>query len=60
MELKNHIQLSSIMMLTSLRIVNSVELYGEKEYNFIYGMNQRHGSFKRMFKELKRILWLKR
>ena len=29
----------------------------EKRYNFLYGMNEQHGSFKRMFKEIKRILW---
>jgi|TARA_R100000808_G_C2153391_1_gene163524 hypothetical protein len=60
MELKNHIQLSSVMMITSLKIVNAVEIYGDKKLNFVYGMNERHGSFKRMFKELKRIIWQKR
>ena len=60
MELKNHIQLSSVMMLTSLRIVNTVDIYGNKKLNFVYGMNERHASFKRMFKEFKRIIWQKR
>ena len=48
------------MMITSLKIVNAVEIYGDKKLNFVYGMNERHGSFKRMFKELKRIIWQKR
>lgn len=60
MELKEHIQLSSIMMLTQLRIINTIELQGEKEYCFLYGMNERHDSFKRMFKEIKRIIWLRK
>jgi len=60
MELKNHIQLSSIMMLTQLRIINTIEVHGEREYLFLYGMNERHASFRRMFKEIKRILWLRR
>jgi len=60
MELKQHIQLSSIMMLTQLRIINTIELHGEKEYCFLYGMNERHDSFTRMFKEIKRIIWLRK
>jgi len=52
--------LSSIMMLTQLRIINTIELHGEKEYCFLYGMNEKHDSFKRMFKEIKRIIWLRR
>ena len=53
MELKNHIQLSSVMMLTSLRIVNTVDIYGDKKLNFVYGMNERHGSLKECLKNLK-------
>jgi len=44
-------------MVEQIRIINMVEVYGEKRYNFLYGMNEQHGSFKRMFKEIKRILW---
>ena len=60
MELKNHIQLCSIMMITELKLINKIELHGDREYCFIYGMNEKHDSFKRMFKEIKRILWLKK
>ena len=59
MELKKHIQLSSTLMLNQLKIINTIEVYGDKEYHFLYGMNEKHTSIKRMFKEIKRILWLK-
>lgn len=59
MELKEHIQLSSTLMLNQLKIINTIEVYGDQEYHFLYGMNQKHTSIKRMFKEIKRILWLK-
>ncbi len=57
MELKKHIELCSKLMVEQIRIINMVEVYGEKRYNFLYGMNEQHGSFKRMFKEIKRVLW---
>jgi hypothetical protein len=60
MELKQHIQLCSTMMLTQLKIINIMELEGEKEYDFLYGLNEKHTSFKRMFKEIKRILCRKK
>ena len=47
-------------MLTQLKIINIMELYGEGEYDFLYGMNEKHTSFIRMFKEIKRILWRKK
>ena len=59
MELKEHIQLSSTLMLNQLKIINTIEVYGDQEYHFLYGMNEKHRSIKRMFKEIKRILWLK-
>lgn len=58
MELKNHIQLSVLSMLTQIRIINSIELRN-KRYDFLYGLNEKHTSFKRMFKELRRIIWRK-
>jgi hypothetical protein len=60
MELRKHIQLSSTMMLTQLKIINIMELYGEEEYDFFYGMNEKHTSFVRMFKEIKRVLCRKK
>jgi len=59
MELKAHIQLCSTLMLTQLKLINTIEVYGDKDYNFLYGMNEKHTSIKRMFKEIKRTLWLK-
>ena len=59
MELKEHIQLSSTLMLNQLKIINTIEVYRDKDYHFLYGMNEKHTSIKRMFKEIKRILWLK-
>tara|TARA_R100001163_G_C4994838_1_gene146097 strand:- start:439 stop:621 length:183 start_codon:yes stop_codon:yes gene_type:complete len=59
MELKEHIQLSSTLMLNQLKIINTIEVYGDKDYHFLYGMNEKHTNIKRMFKEIKRILWLK-
>ena len=59
MELKAHIQLCSTLMLTQLRLINTIEVYGDKEYHFLYGMSEKHTSIKRMFKEIKRILCLK-
>ena len=29
----------------------------EKELDFVYGMEEYHTSFKRMFKQIKRIIW---
>jgi len=45
-------------MLTQIRIINSIELRN-KRYDFLYGLNEKHTSFKRMFKELRRIIWRK-
>ncbi len=48
------------MMVTELKIVNTIDIYGHKDLNFVYGMNEKHTSIKRMFKEIKRILWQKK
>ena len=42
-----------------VKIINTIEVYGDQEYHFLYGMNEKHTNIKRMFKEIKRILWLK-
>ena len=57
--IEKHIKLSTNMMLTELKIVNTVDIYGHQDLEFVYGMNEKHTSIKRMFKEIKRILWLK-
>ena len=57
--IEKHIKLSTTMMITELKIVNTVDIYGHQDLEFVYGMNEKHTSIKRMFKEIKRILWLK-
>ncbi len=59
MELKQHIKLSTKLMLIQLKTINKIELYGREEYCFLYGRNEKHTSFKRMFKEILR-LWRKK
>ena len=60
MELKEHIQISSTMMITGMKLINRIDIHGEREYCFLYGINEKHISLKRMFKEIIRIIWLKR
>ena len=48
------------MMVTELKIVNTIDIYGHKDLNFVYGMNEKHTSIIRMFKEIKRILCQKK
>jgi hypothetical protein len=31
--------------------------YMDKEFDFAYGMQEYHTSFKRMFKQIKRMVW---
>lgn len=59
MELKKYIKSISTSMIAQLKTINEFELYGQKEYDFLYGHNEKHTSIKRMFKEIKRI-WLKK
>ena len=54
--IEKHIKLSTNMMLTELKIVNTVDIYGHQDLEFVYGMNEKHTSIKTMFKEIKRIL----
>jgi hypothetical protein len=58
--LKQHIHACAITMIAQLKTISTIELYGQKEYNFLYGMNEKHTSFKRMFNEIKRIIWLRK
>ena len=55
-----YIDVVGLSMIIQLNAINKMELYGRKEYNFLYGMNEKHASYKRMFKEIKRVLWRKR
>ncbi len=58
--IQKHIKLSTTMMVTELKIVNTIDIYGHQDLEFVYGMNEKHTSIKRMFKEIKRILWRKK
>jgi hypothetical protein len=56
MELKQYIKISGKMIIP---IIDNIQLvdYKNKELDFVYGMQEYHTSFKRMFKQIKRILW---
>lgn len=58
--IKKHIKVSTQLMIASLKTVNTVELYGEPDYNFVYGLQEKHTSIKKMYKEIKRIIWQKK
>ena len=42
-----------------VELTNDDELYGSKEYDIFYGINEKHASFKRFKNNVKRILWRK-
>ena len=56
MELKNYIKATAKIIIPSIDHLQLVE-YKDKELDFAYGMQEYHTSFKRMFKQLIRILW---
>ena len=56
MELKRYIEDTSMLIIPSIDHLQLVE-YKEKEFDFAYGMEQYHTSFKRMFKQIKRMVW---
>jgi len=56
MELKRYIESTANLITKSIDHLQLVE-YKDKELDFAYGMQEYHTSFKRMFKELKRIIW---
>ena len=56
MELKKYIENTSKLIIPSIDHLQLIE-YKDKELDFVYGMEQYHTSFRRMFKEIKRILW---
>ena len=56
MELKKYIENTSKLIIPSIDHLQLIE-YKDKELDFAYGMEQYHTSFKRMFKQLYRILW---
>ena len=56
MELKNYIEDASKFITKSIDHLQLVE-YKDKELDFEYGLEQYHISFKRMFKQIIRIIW---
>ena len=56
MELKNYIKATAKIIIPSIDHLQLVE-YKDKELDFAYGMQEYHTSFKKMFKQLIRILW---
>ena len=56
MELKKYIQATAKIIIPSIDHLQLVE-YKDKELDFAYGMEEYHTSFKRMFKQIRRIVW---
>jgi len=56
MELKKYIENTSKLIIPSIDHLQLIE-YKDKELDFAYGLEQYHTSFKRMFKQLYRIIW---
>lgn len=56
MELKEYIQDNAKFIIPSIDHIQLVE-YKNEELDFVYGMEQYHTSFRRMFKQIKRIIW---
>ena len=55
MELREHIELAAKFIIPSIDHLQLVD-YKDEELDFAYGMEEYHTSFKRMFKEIKRII----
>tara|TARA_R100001443_G_scaffold12658_2_gene22353 strand:- start:522 stop:695 length:174 start_codon:yes stop_codon:yes gene_type:complete len=56
MELKKYIEATSRLIPTLIDHIQLVE-YKDKELDFVYGIEEYHTSFRRMFKQLIRLLW---
>ena len=56
MELRQYIETTAKTMIPLIDHIQLLD-YKDKELDFVYGMEQYHTSFRRMFKEIKRILW---
>ena len=55
MELKKYIESISKLIIPTIDHIQLVE-YKDKELDFAYGMEEYHTSFRRMFKQLIRII----
>jgi len=56
MELKRYIESTAKLIIPSIDHIQLVE-YKNKELDFVYGIEEYHTSFRRMFKQIIRILW---
>ena len=56
MELKKHIEDTVPLIMLSIDHLQLVE-YKDKELDFAFGMQEYHTSFKRMFKQIIRIIF---
>ena len=56
MELKRYIESIAKVIIPSIDHLQLVE-YKDKELDFAYGMQEHHTSFKRMFKQITRIIF---
>ena len=56
MELKKYIENTAKIIPVSIANLQLIE-YKEKELDFVYGLEEYHSSFKRMFKQLRRIIF---
>ena len=56
MELKRYIESITKVIIPSIDHLQLVE-YKDKELDFAYGMQEYHTSFRRMFKQIIRMIW---
>ena len=56
MELKKYIESMAKLVIPTIDHIQLVE-YTDKELDFAYGIEEYHSSFRRMFKQLIRLLW---
>ena len=55
MELKKYIEETTKLIIPSIDNLQLVE-YKDEDLDFVYGMEEYHTSFRRMFKQIKRIV----
>ena len=56
MELKKYIESTTKIIIPAIDHLQLVE-YKDKELDFVYGMEEYHTSFRKMFKQIKRIIY---
>tara|TARA_R110002012_G_scaffold319791_1_gene541361 strand:+ start:827 stop:1000 length:174 start_codon:yes stop_codon:yes gene_type:complete len=56
MELKKYIQSITKIIIPAIDNIQLVK-YNNKELDFVYGVEEYHTSFRRMLKQLIRIIW---